>query len=139
MHDLVASSLLRTLHVLDDEDVMKRQDVLALADLLIFADSASTSCPTLKRKVIESILCSRGEVVKDTDFLARVSLKSAAALASLLAPLAPLDELGFGLTRKRRKTVSKMQHSLWGHVRKAIEAPIWSSIGHAMSSNGELP
>jgi len=125
MQDLIAWSLLQTLRILENEDCMRQQAVKTLADLLTFASTSTASCPTLQTKVIESILCTRGEVVKDPDFLARVSGKSVESLALLLTPLAPIDASGFELPRKRRKTQARIQDSLW---RRSSERPRWSLV-----------
>ncbi|CAE7289635.1 unnamed protein product, partial [Symbiodinium necroappetens] len=63
---------------LEDAHCMKRQSSATLAELLLLADEA-----------MHSILCFRGDVLKDASFLATVTSRSSAMLAQLLAPVAP--------------------------------------------------
>ena len=57
------------------------------SELLLFADDAQIFCPTLKRKVMASLLCLREDVLKDPQFLSSVAAKRPELLAALLSPL----------------------------------------------------
>lgn len=129
MYDLVASCLVGILSILQDPERMKRQDASALADMLAFSDNASMCCPTLMRKLIAAVLSYRGDVIKDQEFLKRLSRASAKALSSLMAPLAPQEfTMHVCGARKRRKAVLNIESSLWHYWGDESESPEWCSL-----------
>jgi len=128
LKDLVAWSLLRILNALEDSERMLREDVTTLAELLTFSELAAVSCPTLQKKLIESVLTHRRDVIQDERFLAHAASKSTGALAKLLAPFHSAHDDDDDSMRKRRKVkpdvASTVWQEEWGYV--TPPAPSWS-------------
>merc|ERR1712066_413201 len=91
---------------------MQTQDVLALAEVLVFSDLARASAPSLEKKLIDSVLRYRSEVIKDEGFLKEVAQQSPHALSKLLSEIHVEGDDALGhMNRKRRKM--SWSHSLW--------------------------
>ncbi|CAE7359300.1 RE1 [Symbiodinium sp. CCMP2592] len=108
--DLAARCLSPILCILEDVYDMKTQSSTTVAELLLLADEAAVACPTLKAKVMHSILSFRGDLLTDASFLATVASRSSAMLAQLLAPVAPNHALS--PPEKRRRKAEKVQRDL---------------------------
>eukprot|EP00933_Yihiella_yeosuensis_P030880 TRINITY_DN24434_c0_g1_i1.p1 TRINITY_DN24434_c0_g1~~TRINITY_DN24434_c0_g1_i1.p1 ORF type:complete len:688 (-),score=84.06 TRINITY_DN24434_c0_g1_i1:140-1972(-) len=111
MEDLVACSLLRILGILAKHVRMRGQQVEAFADLLAFSDVVVEHFPLLQKKLIESILAYRKEIMVDPEFLKRVTGKSPKALAALLEPVH--CAIGFRSKRQKLDTEEVIRRSCW--------------------------
>ncbi|CAE7672506.1 unnamed protein product [Symbiodinium sp. CCMP2456] len=83
--DFLSRCLVLVLRILDEPRQMREKSPTTLAELLLLADDAAISCPTLKMKVIDSILCFRSDVLKDPQFLSKVVAQDSSLLATMLS------------------------------------------------------
>mmetsp|Transcript_55329 Transcript_55329/g.123650 ORF Transcript_55329/g.123650 Transcript_55329/m.123650 type:complete len:207 (-) Transcript_55329:139-759(-) len=128
LRDLISSCLLHTLCILENPLRLKSEPCEALAALLIFADGARESCPTLRRKVMEALLCSRGDALKSEVFLSTMAKRSVETLAELITPVAPDRDSTEMMLRpqKWRKTEQKLRSALWSEKPEA-DFPAWTT------------